>query len=92
MSKSSTSVTMKVLKLDDKVKAINIFDGGERCLAVAEEMGDGRTQIMKILLKKGEILTILKTMFPVQENVNILYFGNVNINQLRWDWFQDFVY
>ena len=42
MSKSSTSVTMKV------VKAINIFDGGERCPAVAEEMGDGRTQIMKI--------------------------------------------
>ena len=92
MSKSSTSVTMKVLKLDDKVKAINIFDGGERCPAVAEEMGDGRTQIMKILLKKCEILTILKTMFPVQENVNILYFGNVNINQLYWDWFQDFVY
>ena len=49
MSKSSTSVTMKVLKLDDKVKAINIFDGGEHCPAVAEEMGDGRTQIMKIL-------------------------------------------
>ena len=92
MSKSSTSVTMKVLKLDDKVKAINIFDGGERCRAVAEEMGDGRTQIMNILLEKGEILTILKTMFPVQENVNILYFGNVNINQLCWDWFQDFVY
>ena len=42
---------MKVLKLDDKVKAINIFDGGERCRAVAEEMGDGRTQIIKILLK-----------------------------------------
>ena len=83
---------MKVLKLDDKVKAINIFDGGERCRVVAEEMGDGCTQIMKILFKKCEILTILKTMFPVQENVNILYFGNVNINQLRWDWFQDFVY
>jgi len=49
MSKSSTSVIMKVLKLDDKVKAINICDGGERCRVVAEEMGDGRTQIMKIL-------------------------------------------
>ena len=49
MSKSSTSVTMKVLKLDDKVKAINICDGGERCRAVAEEMGYGHTQIMKIL-------------------------------------------
>ena len=49
MSKSSTSVTMKVLKLDDKVKAINICDGRERCRAVAEEMGDGRTQIMNIL-------------------------------------------
>ena len=48
MSKSSTSVTMKVLKLDDKVKAINICDGGECCRAVAEEMGDSRTQIMKI--------------------------------------------
>ena len=83
---------MKVLKLDDKVKAIHIFDGREHCPAVAEEMGDGHTQIMKILFKKCEILTILKTMFPVQENVNILYFGNANINQLCWDWFQDFVY
>jgi hypothetical protein len=54
------------------VKAINIFDGGEHYPAVAEEMGDGRTQIMNILFKKCEILTILKTMFPVQENVNIL--------------------
>jgi hypothetical protein len=60
---------MKVLKLDDKVKAINIFDGGERCPAVAEEMGDGRTQIMKILLKKCEILTILKTIaFTLSSN------------------------
>ena len=83
---------MKVLKLDDKVKSINICYGGERCRAVAEEMGYGRTQIMKILFKKCEILMILKTMFPVQENVNILYFGNANINQLCWDWFQDFVY
>jgi hypothetical protein len=33
-----TSVTMKVLKLDDKVKAINICDGEERCRA--KEMGD----------------------------------------------------
>ena len=72
MSKSSTSVTMKVLKLDDKVKAIHIVDGGERCRAVAEEMGDGRTQIMKILFLKCEILTILKTMFPVKEKVNIV--------------------
>jgi hypothetical protein len=31
---------MKVLKLDDKVKAINICDGEERCRA--KEMGDGR--------------------------------------------------
>ena len=49
MSKSSTSVTMKVLKLDDKVKVINICDVGERCRALAEEMGDGHTQIMNIL-------------------------------------------
>jgi hypothetical protein len=33
------------------VKAINIFDGGERCPAVAEEMGDGRTQIMIFFYK-----------------------------------------
>ena len=73
MSKSSTSVTMKVLKLDDKVKAIHIGYGGERCRAVVEEMGDDCTQLMKILEKKKcEILTILKTMFPDQENVNIV--------------------
>jgi hypothetical protein len=45
---------MKVLKLDDKVKAMNICDGGEHCQAVAEETGDGRTQIMKILFNDFE--------------------------------------
>ena len=43
MLKSSTSVTRKALKLDDKVKAINLCDGGKSCLAVAEEMGVGQT-------------------------------------------------
>jgi hypothetical protein len=40
------------LKLDDKVNAINRCDGGKSCLAVAEEMGVGCTQIMNILWKK----------------------------------------
>ena len=39
MSKLSTSVTRKALKLDNKVKAINLSDGGKSCLAVAKEMG-----------------------------------------------------
>ena len=29
------------------------FDGGKRCQAVVEEMGDGHTQIMKILFKRN---------------------------------------
>ena len=37
------------MKLDDKMKATNICDGGERCQAVAEELGEGRTQKKKIL-------------------------------------------
>ena len=49
MSKSSTSITRKALKLDDKVKAINLCDGGKSCRPVSEEMGVGRTQIMNIL-------------------------------------------
>ena len=49
MSKSSTSVTRKASKLDDKVKAINLCDGGKSCRHVAKEMGDGHTQIMNIL-------------------------------------------
>ena len=36
MSKLSTSVTRKALKLDNKVKAINFCDGGKSCWAVAE--------------------------------------------------------
>ena len=56
MSKSSTSINRKALKLDDKVKAINCCDGGKSCRAVGEEMGVGRTQIMNILKRKGEIL------------------------------------
>jgi hypothetical protein len=43
MSKSSTSVTMKAMKLDNKVKAINLCDGGKSCWVVDEEMGDGYT-------------------------------------------------
>ena len=55
MSKSSTSVNRKALKLD-KVKAINHCDVGKSCRAVDEEMGVGRTQIMNILKRKREIL------------------------------------
>jgi len=56
MSKSSTSVTKKALKLDDKVKEINLCDGGKSCWAVAKEMGLGHTLIMNILKRKREIL------------------------------------
>ena len=56
MSKSSTSVNRKALKLDNKVKAINHCDVGKSCRAVGEEMGVGRTQIMNILKRKCEIL------------------------------------
>jgi hypothetical protein len=56
MSKSSTSVNRKALKLDNKVKAINHCDVGKNCRAVGEEMGVGRTQIMNILKRKREIL------------------------------------
>jgi hypothetical protein len=41
---------MKALKLDNKVKAINHCDGGKSYRVVAEEMGDGHTQIMNILI------------------------------------------
>ena len=59
---------MKVMKLDDKMKAINICDGGERCQAGWGSYPDKENS----LKQKGEMLTILKTMFPVQENVNIV--------------------
>jgi hypothetical protein len=49
MSKSSTSVNRKALKLDNKVKAINHCDVGKSCRVVGEKMGVGRTQIMNIL-------------------------------------------
>jgi hypothetical protein len=39
----STSVTRKASNLDDKVKDMNLCDGGKSCRAVAEEMGVGRT-------------------------------------------------
>ena len=43
MSKSSTSVNRKALKLDNKVKkAINHCDIGKSCQAVGEEIGVGR--------------------------------------------------
>ena len=56
MSKSSTYVNRKALKLENKVKAINHCDAGKSCRAVGEEMGVGCTQIMNILKRKREIL------------------------------------
>ena len=38
------------------MKAKNHCDVGKSCLAVGEEMGVGRTQIMNILKRKREIL------------------------------------
>ena len=69
MSKSSTSINRKALKLDNKVKATNHCDVGKSCRAVGEEMSVGRTQIMHILKRKREILDVLKTMLPVQHRV-----------------------
>jgi transposase len=68
----STSVTRKALNLDDKVKAINLCDGGKSCRAVAKEMCVGRTHIVNILKRKSEILDDLKNNIPVQENVNVV--------------------
>jgi hypothetical protein len=45
MSKSSTSVAMKAMKLDHNVTAINLCYGGKSSRVVAEEMGDGHTLI-----------------------------------------------
>jgi transposase len=59
----STSVTRQTLNLDDKVKAINLCDGGKSCRAVAKEMSVGRTQIMNILERKSEILDDFKKQY-----------------------------
>ena len=88
MSKSSTSVIMKAMKLDNKVKVINLCDGGKSCRAVGEEMGDGHTQIKENV----RFSTILKTMLPVQENVNVVLLEMKTLTNYAWDWFQDFVY
>jgi kinesin family protein 6/9 len=88
--KISTSVTMKVLKVDDKVKVINLCDGGKCCWAVAKEMGDGRTQIMDILKRKREILCDFENNVPSSRKRIHRLNGNESINELCWDWFQDF--
>ena len=80
MSRSSTSVTMKAMKLDNKVKAINLCDGGKSCRVVVEEMGDCHTQIMNMRFS-----TILKIMFPVQENVNVMLLEMKTLTKLCWD-------
>jgi kinesin family protein 6/9 len=85
----STSVTRKTLNLDDKVKAINLCDGGKIYRAVAEEMGVGRTQIMNILKRKSEILDDFKNNMPGSRKLQRRVTGNEDINQLCWDWFQE---
>ena len=78
MSKSSISVTMKVLKLDDKVKAINLCDVGKSCRVVAEEMVVGRTQIMNILKEIVRLSTILKKNVPISRKCQHHDTGNEN--------------
>ena len=85
----STSVTRKALNLDDKVKVINLCDGGKSCRAVAEEMGVGRTQIMNILKRKSEILDDFKNNMPSSRKRQRRATGNEDINQLCWDWFPE---
>ena len=74
------------------MKAINLCDGGKCCRAVAKEMGDGRTHIMNILKRKGEILDDFENNAPSSRKFQHRITGNENINKLCWDWFQDFVY
>jgi hypothetical protein len=76
MSKSSTSVTRKALKLDDKVKAITLCDGGKSCRAVANKMGDGRTQIMNILIIKRDILDVIKISNNPGYKLSFMLFTN----------------
>ena len=85
----STSVTRKALNLDDKVKAINLCDGGKSCRAVAKEMDVGRTHIMNILKRKSEILDDLKNNISGSRKRQRRATGNEDINQLCWDWFQE---
>ena len=92
MSKSSTSVAMKAMKLDHKVTAINLCYGGKSSRVVAEEMGDGHTQIINILKRKREIHDNFENNFPSSRKRQCRVTGNENINKLCWDWFQDFVY
>jgi hypothetical protein len=57
---------------------------------VAEEMGYGRTQIMKILFIKMWDFNDFENNVPSSRKRQRRVTGNVNINQLCWDWFQDF--
>jgi hypothetical protein len=57
---------------------------------VAEEMGYGRTQIMKILFIKMWDFNDFENNVPSSRKRQHRVTGNVNINQLCWDWFQDF--
>ena len=43
---------MKAMIIDNKLKAINLTDGGKSYRIVAKKMVDGHTQIMNILKKK----------------------------------------
>jgi hypothetical protein len=93
MSKSSISVTAIAMKINTKVKAMNLCDGGKSCRVVAEEMGDGHAQIINILKRKREILDGFENNVPIsrKRHDQRLVTGNENINQLCCDWFQDFV-
>ena len=83
---------MKAMKLDNKMKAINLCDGGKSCRVVVEEMGDGHTQIMSILKRKREILDDFENNVPSSRKRQCRVTGNENINKLCWNWFQDFIY
>ena len=84
-----SSKTKKTLTLEEKVKALQMYDQNPSSRKVAEAFGVGKDQIQRLVKRKADIMNEFETNVPSDRKRKVRKTGNEDINELTWKWFQD---
>ena len=76
----------KTLSLEDKVKAIRMYDQKQSSRNVAREFGVGKDQIQRLMKRKAQVLDEFESNAPNDRKRKIRKTGNEDINDLTWKW------
>ena len=77
------------LNLSDRYKVINLSEKGLSVRKIAGEFKVGKSQISNILKRKADILKSFKENGNNERKRQCRSYGNDEINNLTWLWFQD---